>query len=77
MLLSEETQGLSPAAVSRLKAQWSEDYLVWNCRDLSNERYVYIWVDGIYSTLRGEDNRLCLSILIGVNEHCFSLNNHT
>jgi transposase-like protein len=27
-----------------------------------------VWADGIYSTLRGEDDRLCLLILIGVNE---------
>ena len=27
-----------------------------------------MWADGIYSTLRGEDERLCLLILIGVNE---------
>jgi putative transposase len=68
VLLGEEAKGLSPAVVSRLKAQWSEDYLAWNRRDLSAERYVYVWADGIYSTLRGEDDRLCLLILIGVNE---------
>jgi transposase-like protein len=53
--------------VSRLKAEWSEDYLAWNRRDLSKERYVYVWADGIYSTLRGEDDRLCLLVIIGVN----------
>jgi transposase-like protein len=68
VLLGEEAQGLSPAVVSRLKAQWSEDHLAWNRRDLSAERYVYVWADGIYSTLRGEDDRLCLLVLIGVNE---------
>ena len=56
VLLGEDAKGLSPAVVSRLKAQWSEDYLAWNRRDLSGERYVYIWADGIYSTLRGEDD---------------------
>ena len=68
VLLGEDAKGLSPAVVSRLKAQWSEDYLAWNRRDLSGERYVYVWADGIYSTLRGEDDRLCLLVLIGVNE---------
>jgi putative transposase len=68
VLLGEDAKGLSPAVVSRLKAQWSEDYLDWNRRDLSEERYVYVWADGIYSALRGEDGRLCLLILIGVNE---------
>jgi transposase-like protein len=68
VLLGDDAKGLSPAVVSRLKAQWAEDYLVWNRRDLSQERYVYVWADGIYSTLRGEDDRLCLLVIIGVNE---------
>jgi len=68
VLLGDEAKGLSPAVVSRLKAQWSEDYLAWARRDLTGERYVYIWADGIYSTLRGEDDRLCLLVIIGVNE---------
>lgn len=68
VLLGEDAKGLSPSVVSRLKAQWSETYAAWNQRDLSQEHYVYVWADGIYSTLRGEDDRLCLLILIGVNE---------
>jgi transposase-like protein len=68
VLLGDDAQGLSPAVVSRLKAEWAEDYAAWNRRDLSGERYVYVWADGIYSTLRGEDDRLCLLVLIGVNE---------
>jgi putative transposase len=67
VLVGEDAKGLSPAVVSRLKAQWSEAYGAWNQRDLSQEHYVYVWADGIYSTLRGEDDRLCLLILIGVN----------
>ena len=69
VLLGEEAQGLSPAVVSRLKAEWAEAYAAWNRRDLAGEHYVYVWADGIYSTLRGEDDRLCLLVLIGVNEH--------
>ena len=68
VLLGDDAKGLSPAVVSRLKAQWAEDYLAWNRRDLSKENYVYVWADGIYSTLRGEDDRLCLLVIIGVNE---------
>jgi len=68
VLLGEEAKGLSPAVVSRLKAQWSEDYLAWNRRDLADEKIAYLWADGIYSTLRGEDDRLCLLVIIGVNE---------
>ena len=68
VLLGDEAKGLSPAVVSRLKAQWSEDYLAWNRRDLADEKIVYLWADGIYSTLRGEDDRLCCLVIIGVNE---------
>jgi putative transposase len=67
VLLGFDAKGLSPAVVSRLKAQWADDYQAWNRRDVSKERYVYVWADGIYSTLRGEDDRLCLLVLIGVN----------
>lgn len=69
VLLGTEAKGLSPAVVSRLKAQWADEYQAWNRRDLSNQRYVYVWADGIYSTLRGEDDRLGLLVIIGVNEH--------
>ena len=60
VLLGEEAKGLSPNVVSRLKAQWVEDYQTWNLRDLSQEYYVYIWTDGIYSTLRGRDDNLAV-----------------
>ncbi len=68
VLLGDDAKGLSPAVVSRLKAQWAEDYLAWSRRDLSQERTVYVWADGIYSTLWGEDESLCLLVIIGVNE---------
>lgn len=66
VLVGEEAKGLSPAVVSRLKAQWGEEYGAWMKRDLSQERYVYWWVDGIYSSLRSEDERLCLLVIMGV-----------
>ena len=47
ILLGEEAKGLSPAVVSRLKADWTEAYLRWNQRDLSSEPLVYVWADGI------------------------------
>lgn len=67
VLVGEAAQGLSPAALSRLKAQWGEDYQAWTQRSLAEEAYAYWWVDGIYTPLRGsEDPRLCLLVIIGV-----------
>ena len=53
VLLGDEAQGLSPAVVSRLKAEWVEAYAAWNRRDLSDEHYVYVWADGVIG-MRGE-----------------------
>ena len=61
VLVGEGAKGLSPAALGRLKAQWSEEYRGWTCRDLTDKQYAYWWVDGIYTTLRETDDpRLCL-----------------
>jgi putative transposase len=66
VLVGEGAKGLSPAVVSRLKAQWGEEYGAWMKRDLAEERYIYWWADGIYSSLRSEDERLCLLVIMGV-----------
>lgn len=66
-LLGDEAKGLSHAVISRLKAGWADEWKVWNKRDLSAERYVYVWADGVYTSLRGEDaDRHCLLVIIGV-----------
>lgn len=67
VLVGEEAKGLSPAVVSRLKAQWAEEWKAWNRRDLSAAQYVYWWVDGIHTSLREEDgDKQCLLVIIGV-----------
>ena len=67
VLVGEGAKGLSPAALGRLKAAWSEEYKGWAGRRLKGKRYAYWWVDGIYTTLReSDDPRLCLLVVIGV-----------
>jgi transposase-like protein len=67
-LLGSEAAGLSASVVARLKGVWMEEYRLWRCAKLGKERWVYWWVDGIYSGLRAEDERLCALVIIGVNE---------
>lgn len=67
-LVGPEAKGLSAPVVSRLKKQWEEEYEVWCKRPLHEDRWVYWWADGIYSRLRGDDHRLCVLVLIGVND---------
>ena len=67
-LVGKEAAGLSAAVVSRLKACWSKEYEAWKRAPLGKDRWVYLWADGIYSGLRADDQRLCLLVVIGVNE---------
>ena len=68
VLLGQEAKGFSAGVVSRLKAEWEEERDQWMVRDLSRERWVYLWVDGIYSGLRSEEVKLCSLVVIGVND---------
>ena len=52
--------------VSRLKRSWDEEYRQW-CRRRLDDEWVYLWADGIYSGLRGDHERLCVLVVIGVN----------
>ncbi len=64
-LLGANAKGLSPSTICRLKEEWQEDFKKWNERDLSNRRYVYMWVDGIYFKVRLSDDRPCILVIIG------------
>jgi len=67
-LVGPEAAGLSAPVVSRLKARWAEEYQTWRRTSLAKDRWVYLWADGIYSGLRADDERLCVLVVIGVNE---------
>lgn len=67
-LVGPQAAGLSAAVVSRLKAKWKAEYEDWRASPLEHDRWVYLWADGIYSGLRGESDRLCVLVIIGVNE---------
>ena len=67
-LVGAQAKGLSAGTVSRLKQSWGVEYAAWCRRRLDQERWVYVWVDGIYSGLRAEQQRLCALVVVGVNE---------
>ena len=68
-LVGPEAKGLSASTVARLKQVWREEYEIWRHRRLDAAQWVYIWVDGIYSGLRAETQRLCALVVIGMNAH--------
>ena len=68
VLVGHDAQGLSASTVSRLKSEWANEYQHWREAPLDEDRWAYVWVDGIYSGLRSEKDKLCALVIIGVNE---------
>ncbi|WP_420079601.1 IS256 family transposase (plasmid) [Streptomyces sp. JL4002] len=60
------TAGLSPATVTRLTKQWTEDHAAFQRRDLAGSDYVYVWADGIHPKIRLSQTHSCLLVLMGV-----------
>ncbi len=67
-LLGPDAPGLSATTITRLKADWWDDYERWSRRDLSARRYVYFWADGVYFTPRMDEDRQCMLVIIGADE---------
>jgi transposase-like protein len=67
VLVGEDAAGLSANTIGRLKTKWETEFTQWKRRDLSGTRYVYWWVDGIYSNVRMAE-RQCLLVIIGITE---------
>jgi putative transposase len=68
VLVGPQAKGLSAGVISRLKRQWQEEYHQWSQQRWDRDQWVYLWVDGIYSGLRADQQRLCLLVIVGVNE---------
>jgi transposase-like protein len=62
-------RGLSASSIRNLLGVWDEEYANWSKRDLSSEKYPYLWADGVYFRVRGEKENLCQLIILGVDEN--------
>jgi len=69
VLIGPDAAGLSASTVARLKKVWAQEYDTWREARLDGDEWVYIWADGVYSGLRGESDKLCALVVIGVNVH--------
>lgn len=68
VLVGPQALGLSASTLSRLKQVWADEYHNWRKERLDKDKWVYVWADGIYSGLRGAEEKLCALVIIGVNE---------
>lgn len=57
--------GLSAGPISRLKALWQHEHARWERREVGNNPYVYLWVDGIHFGVRLEEANQCIRVVIG------------
>jgi transposase-like protein len=64
-LVGTDAPGLSASTVVRLKKVWEQDFGEWSRRDLTEKRYVYLWVDGIHFNIRLEEHRQCILVVMG------------
>ena len=67
-LLGLNAAGLSATTISRLKADWWDEYERWQRRDLGARRFVYVWADGVYFQPRMAEEKQCVLVLIGADE---------
>ncbi|MFE2963838.1 IS256 family transposase [Streptomyces sp. NPDC059340] len=58
--------GLSPATVTRLTKQWSDDHAAFQARDLSDRDFVHVWADGVHPEVRLGQAHSCVLVLLGV-----------
>ena len=67
-ILGKDAKNVSPNVISSLKAAWEGEYYSWNKRDISEDKYVYWWADGIYLQARMEDGKDCVLVVIAVTD---------
>jgi putative transposase len=68
-LLGPAAPGLSASTIGRLKEVWQGELAAWQARDLAGKRYVYFWADGVYFNARLDQDRQCILVVIGADEH--------
>jgi putative transposase len=68
-LLGPDAPGLSASTIGRLKEVWQGELDAWQARDLAGKRYVYFWADGVYFNARLDQERQCILVVVGADEH--------
>ncbi len=68
VVLGESAKKLTPAVLGELKSAWTREFHEWHQRDLSALNLVYLYADGIYQKIRGDHPKVCVLVLMGVDE---------
>jgi transposase-like protein len=57
---------LSASSLQRLKEKWQEEYAQWSQAPIEQERWAYLWADGIYVKAGLGKEKAALLVVIGV-----------
>ena len=68
VVLGEGARKLTPSVVSSLKREWTASFEAWKKRDLSKGTFTYIYADGVYQQIRGDNPKLCALVIVGVDD---------
>jgi putative transposase len=66
-LLGGQARGLSASTIGRLKAQWADELKTFRGSPLAQDRWVYLWTDGIHFGIRADNAPLCALVVIGAS----------
>jgi putative transposase len=58
--------GLSASVITRLATQWQDEQRAFMGQSLADRDFVYVWVDGVHFTVRLEEDRLGVLVMVGV-----------
>jgi len=58
---------LSPATIARVNAEYLTEFDAWKSRSLANDRFPYLWVDGVFLGAGSGDERRVLLTVIGAD----------
>ncbi len=68
VVLGEGAKKLTASVLSELKKPWTAQFNEWNQRDLSEVTFTYLFADGIYQEIRGDNPKICVLVLMGVDD---------
>jgi transposase-like protein len=68
VVLGEGATKLTPSVLSELKKSWTAQFNEWQQRDLSKIHFTYLFADGVYQEIRGDNPKICVLVLMGVDD---------
>ena len=68
VVLGEGAKRLTPAVVSSLKKEWTANFDIWKRRDPSKATFTYIYADGVYQQIRGDNPKVWVLVILGVDD---------